>query len=946
MNTQKKDRPQQKLPLEGSARPQPAGATRTGPVKDDEMIRFTILLRPRADSPAFNDFDHWQRTSPDIRSFLSVDSFLRQYGASGEEFDAVADFLRSYNIRITEGQAERRRIEAEGTAADISKAFDITLNTYKAPFRFPKKFIPGQGDQNSGDSTENLFETTERMHRGFEGVLHVPANISDIITAVIGLDNRRMGGPAIAGTGDPAISNFLSPAGSANSIAELYRFPKFPATGQTVALFEAANGGAAYLHADINQYIASLPAGFNTPPNLTDIGLLGNTNNPALVTSGPPFPDGVYETVLDVAVVAAVAQGVNINVYFTDDSELGWEAFFHRAILPLPGDNPPSVISASWILTISDDIGTIGAPTTVGTLSWWLTAYLQLAAMRGITVFMALGDWGSANLNSDGAAHVSFPNSDPWLTSCGGTIIGDITVLPSVNFEEFTWSDANRPSPFQSFPYVATGGGVSDTFPIPPYQVAAGLLPVSKNDGGVRRGLPDVAGMIAMDGFFIKGNGGPGQNALIGTSAVSPFYAGLIAMINAILGRSTGFLNPTLYKYGLEICNDITFGDNYSGVPAPFYQAGFGWDMVTGWGSINGNRLLAAIAPAPILETALAQGEFKNTCVGSFTDEILTINNSGFSTLLVKKIISSLPDFLVPTVVSFPLAVSPGGSIDVVIRFKPLSPGIKIALLEIFSNDLSPVHAIILAGTGEVPRLVLGIADSGNFGKVCAGSFRDEPLVLNNGSMCTLSVSSISSSSPEFLAPSVVSFPVLIAGGNSLEIPIRFAPAGTGLKNAVITVESNDPGGARFIPVSGEAPAGKLVVTGSTFFGGVKACCGEERTISICNVGDCKLQILGVAFRRKSRHWKLIHNPFPAALHPGSCLSLVILYKASEKCPRSQELVITSNDPSMPVKYLDLLAYTVWDECGCEKKHDKHCGCDKCRNICCDEDDHENEGDK
>ena len=134
----------------------------------------------------------------------------------------------------------------------------------------------------------------------------------------------------------------------------------------------------------------------------------------------------------------------------------------------------------------------------------------------------------------------------------------------------------------------------------------------------MRRGLPDVAGMIAMDGFFINGIGGPGQNALIGTSAVSPFYAGLVAMINAILHRNVGFLNPTLYKYGAEICNDIQFGDNYSGVPAPFYQAAYSWDLVTGWGSINGNRLLAALAPSPVVETSIPQGDFKNTCVRQF----------------------------------------------------------------------------------------------------------------------------------------------------------------------------------------------------------------------------------------------------------------------------------------------------------------------------------------
>jgi hypothetical protein len=119
-------------------------------------------------------------------------------------------------------------------------------------------------------------------------------------------------------------------------------------------------------------------------------------------------------------------------------------------------------------------------------------------------------------------------------------------------------------------------------------------------------------------------------------------------------------------------------------------------------------------------------------------------------------------------------------------------------------------------------------------------------------------------------------------------------------------VNSSDPAGPRSIRVSGDAPAGKLAVNGSTFFGGVDACCRVEHTISICNVGDCKLHVSSVAFKRKSRHWKLIGNPFPATLRPGSCLCVVIRYKAAEKYPRSQDLVITSDDPTTPVKTLEL----------------------------------------
>ena len=53
-------------------------------------------------------------------------------------------------------------------------------------------------------------------------------------------------------------------------------------------------------------------------------------------------------------------------------------------------------------------------------------------------------------------------------------------------------------------------------------------------------------------------------------------------------------------------------------------------------------------------------------------------------------------------------------------------------------------------------------------------------------------------------------------------------------------------------------------------------------------------------FSRKNEHWQLVNNPFPARLHPGSCLDLLIRYKAGEKCPKCLELVIESDDPKNP----------------------------------------------
>ena len=345
----------------------------------------------------------------------------------------------------------------------------------------------------------------------------------------------------------------------------------------------------------------------------------------------------------------------------------------------------------------------------------------------------------------------------------------------------------------------------------------------------------------------------------------------------------------------------------------------------------------------PSLATAIADsGDFGNVCLGSFADENLTINNDGVCPLSIFSLTSSAGDFLTPSVTFFPLVVGPGDSIDLPIRFQPAAFGGAAAVLTIVSNDPASPTTLVVSGTCPPPRLNLILADTGNFGKVCVGCFVDRPLTLTNSGKCTLTVTSIASSDADFLVPEVLSFPITIGPGDALAIPIRFQPLSFGIKSGTLTVTSDDPASPATIGVSGDAPSGTLAVSGSTTFGGVNARCCADRTISICNVGDCALHITSVHFKRKSRHWKLLHNPFPAKLHPGSCLPLTIQYRATEKCPRCSELIIESDDPVTPVKTLELLAYTIWEPC-CKEEHRHHESCCHQGYPCCCEDDEEEE---
>ena len=138
----------------------------------------------------------------------------------------------------------------------------------------------------------------------------------------------------------------------------------------------------------------------------------------------------------------------------------------------------------------------------------------------------------------DGAAHVWWPAVDPWVTAVGGTTIGDIS---GSSFDEITWNDNG-----------ITSGGIStvtDTsgnlvFPLPSWQVGANVPP-SINNGTTRgRGIPDIAGYA--NGYATQMFGKP-AGTWWGTSEAAPFYAGLVAILNATLGSNLGYLNPLFY---------------------------------------------------------------------------------------------------------------------------------------------------------------------------------------------------------------------------------------------------------------------------------------------------------------------------------------------------------------------------------------------------------------
>ncbi|KAJ7624616.1 peptidase S8/S53 domain-containing protein, partial [Roridomyces roridus] len=214
-------------------------------------------------------------------------------------------------------------------------------------------------------------------------------------------------------------------------------------------------------------------------------------------------------------------------------------------------------------------------------------AYMQLGAAgvssRFISLFTLRGPQGiSVDATTQNPSCTTFlptfSGGCPFITAVGGS-----TGLP--------------PQVAASF----SGGGFSNYFPTPRYQledVASYVTSLGQEYSGLYnasgRGYPDVAAQAVDVAITWRAS-----SSFFGTSASSPIFASIIALVNDRLigaGRPVlGFLNPFLYSpAGRAAFDDAVSGAN-PGCGTDGFSASPGWDPVTGLGTPNFDRLIAAV---------------------------------------------------------------------------------------------------------------------------------------------------------------------------------------------------------------------------------------------------------------------------------------------------------------------------------------------------------------
>jgi subtilase family serine protease len=571
---------------EARSTPVAANAARVGNAAPTQQIELTLPLVARdAGLPALAQAVSTPGSSR-YAHYRPIDQLARQFGASAATQHRVVRYLRAAGATDVKVDATGLFAYATVTARLARRLFGTPLARYRA-----------------ARQAEFVAPTS---------AARVPPALRGLIGGVVGLDTRPLGGTPVHA---PRHGRFRAHAAQPSSA--------MPRTGSPAGCLQGVSAGAeggAPPGFTPNQYLTAYgltqlhAAGFSGQGvrvalieidgfNFSDLQAFGacfGLGTPPVQAFGvgvhhPLAPGG--ESTLDLEALDAAAPALaGIDVYETSANA----ANTLRALTaPLQNRHRrPQVISASLGLCEPAVAGAVGSRGIRATES-----ALEMAAISGITILASSGDQGSADCTgSDGLPiprlSINYPASSWWVTGVGGT---NLSLGPANQiFGQVVWNDAGVQ------PGAAAGGGSSVLFRRPSYQTGV----VSAN----RRAEPDVS-MLAdvIPGYAVfcsaphdcvnSSHPNPWQS-VGGTSAGTPLLAGGFAVIDQELELhqrlDLGFVNPLLYELGRspaarpQAFDDVVTGGNDIGSfipnaehPLGCCQAGPGFDLASGWGSVN-----------------------------------------------------------------------------------------------------------------------------------------------------------------------------------------------------------------------------------------------------------------------------------------------------------------------------------------------------------------------
>ncbi len=524
--------------------------------------------------------------SPSYHRWLTPADYSARFGATTATVSAVRSFLASSGLQVSGVSPLGTRVAFRGTRDQVQRTFRTEIHDYVF-----------------GDKTRTAISTAPAM----------PAELASAVLGVKGLDgvrpHSRLKRPSF--TPAPQYEVDKTTALGPGDFQVLYDTqPLITAGNDGTGVNIAIVGQTYYDPGDLTTFLQT----FSLTNRVKDV-LVPGTGAQHVLSA-----DEQGEANLDVEWASATAPGANVlfvyvgadaaNFLYSVDDAAQYIIDQGTNLAPGTGNGGAQVLSESYGGCEPEEPDN---PDIVSEIS-------VQANLEGITYLAASGDEGAAGCSDVGfgGLWVDVPASMPGVTGVGGTEFPQTAqVTPFfVNHVAAQYPQTGTTSLEAVWGEITTnamtsegagGGGSSAIFPKPFYQ--QGLTPADS-----ARDVPDVSLTASPDlvPYYTVEEGK--AEAVGGTSASTPAFAGIVAILNQAVktaGGSFGLgnINPTLYalaKSHPDVFHDIVTGDNdapcipgkddqcpangdYGG-----FSAGAGYDRATGLGSVDAAKLVAA----------------------------------------------------------------------------------------------------------------------------------------------------------------------------------------------------------------------------------------------------------------------------------------------------------------------------------------------------------------
>ena len=562
-----------------------------------------VLTRDAAAESALQSLvaSQQDKSSPDFHAWLSPDQFGKRFGVSPADIQKLTGWLAYHGFRVNRVGQGAMSIEFSGTAGQVKDAFHTAIHSYVVN---GEKHYANASDPQIPAALASVVAGINTLHNfRKKSAIRVLGKASRIA-------NSSMWQPEFTFSGSAGVEHFLAPGDFAKiyNTAPLYQ-NGIDGTGQSVAI--VARNNINLSDVQIFRIAFGLPI-----------------NDPQIILDGPDPGNltGPEETEADLDVEWSGAIAPKATIKFVVSASTNSTDGVDLSSLYIVDNNLAPVLSASF----GQCEQTLGQTENTFFNNLW-----EQAAAQGITAVISSGDNGPAGCDSDSQTTpatqglaVNGLASTPFNIAVGGTQFNE-------NGADSTyWSATNGPDQTSALGYIpevvwnescadpnvcgvaslfASSGGASTLYSKPSWQAGLGV----PNDG--KRDLPDVsldaaAGhdgyLLCQDGICTTNASGQLINAELvgGTSAAAPTFAAILALIAQKTNSRQGQANFVLYPLAAAqnaancsstsppqsqcIFSDITVGNN-NVLGQTGFSATPGYDLATGWGSVNAANLAA-----------------------------------------------------------------------------------------------------------------------------------------------------------------------------------------------------------------------------------------------------------------------------------------------------------------------------------------------------------------